>query len=441
MPSSFLTLLFAVFIIASLLTKLWLDTRQARHVARHRDTVPAAFAPHVPALSHQRAANYTLDKLRFGLLSTAVSTIVLIGWTLLGGLDALNVVVRDAVLPAWGALPYQLVLLGAFTLIGTLIELPLEAWHTFRLEQKHGFNRMTWGMWLGDQAKQLLLGLLLGGPIAALILWLMGAAGAQWWLWAWGAWVAFSLLLMVIFPIFIAPLFNKFEPLKDQGLIDRVNALMARCGFTAKGFFVMDGSRRSAHANAYFTGLGAAKRVVFYDTLLSKLTHGEVEAVLAHELGHFKHKHVMKRMVMMFALSLLAFNGAGFGLLFLILMAPLVLLIPFGPLSRWQKEDLGAVGRWLLPWLAMGPALVSTAMSSSSAVVPAGRSPATGSPSSVASVRPARTCLRWSTTCSTSRRLRRVDCRSSEAPTTPARRWPRSRPTAPSSSRVMRSGV
>ena len=155
MPSSFLTLLFAVFIIASLLTKLWLDTRQARHVARHRDTVPAAFAPHVPALSHQRAANYTLDKLRFGLLSTAVSTIVLIGWTLLGGLDALNVVVRDAVLPAWGALPYQLVLLGAFTLIGTLIELPLEAWHTFRLEQKHGFNRMTWGMWLGDQAKQL----------------------------------------------------------------------------------------------------------------------------------------------------------------------------------------------------------------------------------------------------------------------------------------------
>ena len=280
MPSSFLTLLFAVFIIASLLTKLWLDTRQARHVARHRDTVPAAFAPHVPALSHQRAANYTLDKLRFGLLSTAVSTIVLIGWTLLGGLDALNVVVRDAVLPAWGALPYQLVLLGAFTLIGTLIELPLEAWHTFRLEQKHGFNRMTWGMWLGDQAKQLLLGLLLGGPIAALILWLMGAAGAQWWLWAWGAWVAFSLLLMVIFPIFIAPLFNKFEPLQDQGLIDRVNALMARCGFTAKGFFVMDGSRRSAHANAYFTGLGAAKRVVFYDTLLSKLTHGEVEAVL-----------------------------------------------------------------------------------------------------------------------------------------------------------------
>jgi len=310
MPSSTLTLLFAAFIVASLLTKLWLDTRQARHVARHRNTVPDAFAPHVPALSHQRAANYTLDKLRFGLLSTAVSTVVLIGWTLLGGLDALNIAVRDAVLPTWGALPYQLVLLGAFTLIGALIELPLEAWHTFRLEQKHGFNRMTWGMWLGDQFKQMLLGLLLGGPIAALILWLMGAAGANWWLWAWGAWVAFSLLLMVIFPIFIAPLFNKFEPLQDQGLIDRVNALMARCGFTAKGFFVMDGSRRSAHANAYFTGLGAAKRVVFYDTLLSKLTHGEVEAVLAHELGHFKHRHVLKRMVMMFAMSL-----AGFALL------------------------------------------------------------------------------------------------------------------------------
>ena len=311
MQSSSLTLLFATFVVASLLTKLWLDGRQTRHVARHRDAVPPAFAQDVMLSAHQRAAAYTLDKLKFGLVSTSVSTAILIGWTLLGGLDQLNTVVRDAVLPRWGALPYQLALLGAFALIGNVLEWPLEAWNTFKLEQRHGFNRMTWGMWVGDQVKQMLLTLVLGGPLAALILWIMGAAGPQWWLWAWGAWVSFTLLLMVIFPIFIAPLFNKFTPLEDQALIARVNALMARCGFTAKGFFVMDGSRRSAHANAYFTGLGAAKRVVFFDTLLSKLTHGEVEAVLAHELGHFKHRHVLKRMVMMFVMSLLGFAMLG----------------------------------------------------------------------------------------------------------------------------------
>jgi STE24 endopeptidase len=310
MQSSDLTLLFSAFVTASLLTKFWLDSRQARHVAGHRGQVPAAFSQDVTLPSHQRAADYTLDKLRFGLLNTAIGTAVLLGWTLLGGLDVLNQAVRDAVLPRWGALAYQLALLGAFAAIGGLIDLPLEAWNTFRIEQRHGFNRMTWGMWIGDHIKQTLVGVVIGAPIAALILWLMGAAGQAWWLWAWGAWVAFSLLLMVVFPIFIAPLFNKFEPLKDDTLADRVKALMARCGFKAKGFFVMDGSRRSAHANAYFTGLGSAKRVVFFDTLLTKLSHGEVEAVLAHELGHFKHKHVLKRMIMMFVMSL-----AGFALL------------------------------------------------------------------------------------------------------------------------------
>ncbi|MFT3857990.1 MAG: M48 family metallopeptidase [Aquabacterium sp.] len=311
MQSSDLTLLFAAFVVASLLTKFWLDSRQARHVAQHQGAVPAAFAGDVTLRSHQRAARYTLDKLRFGMLSTALSTAVLLGWTLLGGLSLLNQLVRDAVQPGFGDLAYQLALLGAFTAIGALIELPLDAWNTFRIEQRHGFNRMTWGMWIGDQIKQTLVGVVIGAPIAALILWLMGAAGQTWWLWAWGVWVGFSLLLMVIFPIFIAPLFNKFEPLQDDTLASRIQNLMQRCGFKAKGFFVMDGSRRSAHANAYFTGLGAAKRVVFFDTLLSKLTHGEVEAVLAHELGHFKHKHVLKRMVMMFVLSLVGFALLG----------------------------------------------------------------------------------------------------------------------------------
>ncbi len=310
MQSGTLTLFFASFVLASLLTRLWLDHRQARHVARHRDAVPAAFAQDVTAHSHRRAADYTLDKLRFGLVSNLVGTVVLMGWTLLGGLHHLNEWIREATLAQVGPLGYQLALLGAFGLISALVDLPLEAWSTFRIEQRHGFNRMSWRLWLGDQLKQSFVGVLIGAPIAALILWLMGAAGQAWWLWAWGAWVAFSLLLMIVFPIFIAPLFNKFEPLKDDTLIQRIQALMQRCGFRSNGFFVMDGSRRSAHANAYFTGLGASKRVVFFDTLLAKLTHGEVEAVLAHELGHFKHNHVLKRMIMMFAMSL-----GGFALL------------------------------------------------------------------------------------------------------------------------------
>ena len=305
-----LTLVFVAFIVASLLVQLWLDTRQLRHVMRHREHVPPAFADEVSLAQHQRAAAYTADKLQFGLLSAVVSTATLVAWTLLGGLNELNQWLRASVLPEWGPMAYQLSILGCFALIGGLIDLPLSAWSTFRIEQKHGFNRMTPGMWIGDLIKQTLVGVILGAPIAALILWLMGAAGPQWWLWAWVAWVSFSLLLMVIFPIFIAPLFNKFEPLDDQHLADRVTQLMKRCGFQAKGLFVMDGSRRSAHANAYFTGLGASKRVVFFDTLLKKLNHGEVEAVLAHELGHFKHKHVLKRMVMMFVMSL-----AGFALL------------------------------------------------------------------------------------------------------------------------------
>ncbi len=306
-----LTLVFAAFLVASLLTKLWLDGRQARHVSRHREQVPPAFVGEVSLGQHQRAASYTIDKLRFGLIVSAVSTVTLIGWTLLGGLHELNQIIRDAVFTRWGNLPYQLALLGAFTFIGGLIDLPFSAWSTFRIEQKHGFNRMSWGMWIGDLIKQTILGVIIGAPIAALILWLMAAAGQQRWLWAWASWVSFSLLLMVIFPIFIAPLFNKFEPLDDASLAQRVTALMTRCGFKAKGLFVMDGSRRSAHANAYFTGLGASKRVVFFDTLLKKLSHGEVEAVLAHELGHFKHKHVLKRMITMFVLSLLGFALLG----------------------------------------------------------------------------------------------------------------------------------
>lgn len=310
MQSSALTLLFAAALIASLLVKFWLATRQMRHVAAHRNFVPAAFAQTITLAAHQKAADYTLAKGRFGLLTTAFGYAVLLGWTLLGGLDVLNAAVRDAIEPRFGGMAYQLALLAAFTLIGGLLDLPFELYSTFRIEQQFGFNRMTWKLYVADMAKGLFIGALIGLPIAALILWIMGATGSLWWLWAWGAWMVFNLAILVLYPTVIAPLFNKFQPLADESLKARVQALMARCGFQAKGLFVMDGSKRSAHANAYFTGMGAAKRVVFFDTLLSKLTPGEVEAVLAHELGHFKHKHVTKRMVSMFAMSL-----AGFALL------------------------------------------------------------------------------------------------------------------------------
>jgi len=308
-----LSLAFAVALAASLLVKFWLASRQVRHVAAHRGRVPAAFAGSVTLAAHQKAADYTIARSRFGLLALAFNAAVLLGWTLLGGLNALNGWVLDASLAlpeGWQAMGYQLGLIAAFMLIGALLDLPWELWSTFRIEQAFGFNRTTLKLFFADMLKGVLVGALLGLPIVALILWLMGAAGPRWWLWAWGAWMGFNLLVMVIYPSVIAPLFNKFEPLADGALRERVEQLMARCGFAAKGLFVMDGSRRSAHGNAYFSGFGPAKRVVFFDTLLAKLNGAEVEAVLAHELGHFKHHHITKRIALMFAMSL-----AGFALL------------------------------------------------------------------------------------------------------------------------------
>ena len=300
----FVTLAFAAAVLASLALKFWLASRQMRHVAAHREHVPAVFARSVTLAAHRKAADYTLVRGRFGLLGTAFGAAVLVGWTLLGGLDLLNVALRDALLPRWGELGYQMALLGVFALVGALLELPFEVYATFRIEQRFGFNRMTPRLFVVDLLKGAAVTVLIGAPLAALILWIMGASGGLWWLWAWVAWVGFNLVLLVLYPTVIAPLFNKFEPLADEALKSRVQALMERCGFAVRGLFVMDGSRRSAHANAYFTGLGAAKRVVFFDTLLQRLTPGEVEAVLAHELGHFSRRHVHKRMAAVFAISL-----------------------------------------------------------------------------------------------------------------------------------------
>ena len=303
-----LTLLFAAAVVLQWLLRVWLVSRQVRHVARHRGAVPAAFAHRISLAAHQKAADYTLAKARVSLIDITLSAVVLLGWTLLGGLNALNLWLYDRL---DAGLWQQLALLASFAVISAAIELPLSLYQTFKLEQRFGFNQMTLGLWLGDLLKSTLVGAIIGLPLAALILWLMGSTGSLWWLWAWAVWTVFNLLLMWIFPSFIAPLFNKFEPLADEGLRQRVEGLMARCGFAAKGLFVMDGSKRSAHANAYFTGFGAAKRVVFFDTLLNKLSPGEVEAVLAHELGHFKRRHVLKRMVGLFGVSLLGFALLG----------------------------------------------------------------------------------------------------------------------------------
>lgn len=304
-----LSLLFTAALGLSLVLRFWLASRQIRHVALHRGAVPVVFADTIPLAAHQKAADYTLAKERFGLLEMALGAALLLGWTLLGGLSALNQALMSWVGQGMGQ---QLALLAGFVVISAVFDLPMSFYQTFVLEQRFGFNKMTFRLWLADLLKSSLIGTLIGLPIAALILWMMAAAGSFWWLWAWLFWIGFNLLLLVIYPTWIAPLFNKFAPLEDETLKARVTALMQRCGFSAKGLFVMDGSKRSAHANAYFTGFGAAKRVVFYDTLLSRLTASEVDAVLAHELGHFKHKHIIKRIVAMFVLSLAGFALLGY---------------------------------------------------------------------------------------------------------------------------------
>jgi STE24 endopeptidase len=300
-PSLAMTLTLAILLVANLLTKLWLSGRQVRHVAQHRSQVPATFAHTISLEAHQKAADYTLAKARVGVMDLGLDAITLMAWTLLGGLDLLNQVTLDWMGEGMGQ---QIMLVVSFSLIGGLIGLPLSLFQTFGVEQRFGFNNTTPKLWVSDMLKGLLVGMVLGLPILWLVLWLMQAGGSLWWLYTWAALVVYQLFVMWIAPNVIMPLFNKFTPLEDATLKDRVTALMTRSGFTAKGFFVMDGSRRSAHSNAFFTGFGAAKRVVFFDTLLAKLNGDEMEAVLAHELGHFKHRHILKMMATSFATSL-----------------------------------------------------------------------------------------------------------------------------------------
>ena len=303
-PSYTLTLAFAAALLAHTWLKFWLASRQIRHVAAHRETVPPLFAASISLAAHHKAADYTIAKTRFGLLDLAWGVALTLGWTLLTGLSTLN-----ALLVQWmgTGLLQQVALVAAFTVINSLLELPFSLYMTFVLEQRFGFNKMTPALWLQDTVKSLVLGAAIGLPLLTLFLWLMGATGPLWWLWIWAAWMAFNLLAMVIYPTWIAPWFNDFDPLTDADVAKRVSDLMHRCGFSIRGLFVKDGSKRSAKANAEFTGLGPAKRVVLFDTLLEQLSPGELDAVLAHELGHFKHRHSTKLLTMVFSISFFGF--------------------------------------------------------------------------------------------------------------------------------------
>lgn len=300
-PALSFSVLFVVAVLAMVATRLWLASRQIRFVAAHRGAVPAQFTATIPLAAHQRAADYTVARTRLGMIEIVLGAVVLIALTLLGGVQALDLGISDAIGRDYVG---QIALIGAVLAISGLVELPLDYYRQFVVEERFGFNRMTKRIFVMDRIKGLLIGAAFGIPLLFVVLWLMKQAGSLWWLWTWTVWVAFQMLVLVLYPTFIAPLFNKFEPLRDEALRSRIEALMQRCGFAAKGLFVMDGSRRSAHGNAYFTGFGASKRIVFFDTLLARLSGSEIEAVLAHELGHFKRRHVIKRMVVTFAISL-----------------------------------------------------------------------------------------------------------------------------------------
>ncbi len=301
------TVLFLIALATTTVTRLWLARRHIRHVRAHRNVVPADFAGSVTLASHQKAADYTADKTRVGMWQTLVSVAMLLAFTLGGGLQLLS----DAwgnVFPA-GGYAHGIALVASVAVISGVVDLPFSVYRVFVVEERFGFNRMTPGLFVADLGKQVALGAALGLPLLFVVLWLMDRMGTHWWLYVWLAWMAFNLVILAIYPTVIAPLFNKFTPLADDSLRGRIEALLARCGFRAKGLFVMDGSKRSSHGNAYFTGLGSAKRIVFFDTLMQRLAPQEIEAVLAHELGHFKHRHVLKRIAMV-ALVSLAFLAA-----------------------------------------------------------------------------------------------------------------------------------
>jgi len=287
----------AVFLAALALTtivRLWLSRRHIRHILANRDAVPAVFEGRIALAAHQKAADYSIAKARFGLWQTLTAAALLLAFTLGGGLQLLY--------EAWerifeaGGYAHGIALIVSVALISSIVDLPFGLYRTFAIEARFGFNRMSLALFFVDLAKQMALGAAFGIPLLLCVLWLMGRMGDRWWIYVWLTWVAFSLVVHLLYPTLIARWFNKFTPLEDPGLKECIEGLLAKCGFRARGLFVMDSSKRSSHGNAYFTGFGAAKRIVLFDTLVSRLASREIEAVLAHELGHFARRHVWKRM-------------------------------------------------------------------------------------------------------------------------------------------------
>jgi len=301
MTATQFTIIFIAALALTTLAKIWLARRHLAHVATHRNAVPEAFSLQIALDSHQKAADYTCAKTRFAMLGIVFDAALLLVFTLGGGIQ-----LASELCQGWfdSALLQGVATLAGVLLVSSLLETPFNIYKTFVIEARFGFNHMTIKLYLLDMLKGMLVGTALGLPLLFGVLWLMDGMGEYWWLYVWGAWMAFNLLILFIYPSFIAPLFNKFTPLQDEAMKARIEALLQKCGFTSSGLYVMDGSKRSAHGNAYFTGFGKTKRIVFFDTLLERLSISEVEAVLAHELGHFKHRHVVKRIVLTFAMSL-----------------------------------------------------------------------------------------------------------------------------------------
>jgi len=305
-----LSIIFIAMVVLTTFTRIWLGNRHISFVLNHRNQVPNAFSKDISLEAHQKAADYTSAKTKLVIAESIVQAALLLTYTWGGGLQWIDYVWRE-LMPDHEMLRGALVILSALMISG-IIDTPFDYYKTFVIDAHFGFNKMTRVMYVGDIIKQTILGIALGAPILFAALWLMESAGEYWWLYLWVVWSVFNLLVLAIYPTFIAPIFNKFTPLADEALKSRIEALLAKCGFKSQGLFVMDGSARSSHGNAYFTGFGKNKRVVFFDTLLERLNADEIEAVLAHELGHFKHKHVIKRIVMMFAMSFLGLALLGF---------------------------------------------------------------------------------------------------------------------------------
>lgn len=296
-----LTTVFISLLIATTLVRYWLSSRHIQHVQAHRNTVPSAFSSTIDLSAHQKAADYSTAKSKLIIFEAIASAILLALMTIGGGLQWIDDVWRQA-MPEYHMVRGALVICSAM-LIMSLVDLPFDYYKTFVIDEKFGFNKMTPSMFFTDLVKHSLVGIAMGAPILFAALWLMQESGDYWWFYLWAVWSAFNLVMLAVYPTFIAPMFNKFTPLEDMSLKQRIEALLTKCGFKSQGLFVMDGSARSSHGNAYFTGFGASKRVVFFDTLLDRLNADEIEAVLAHELGHFKHHHVIKRIIMLFTLS------------------------------------------------------------------------------------------------------------------------------------------